>query len=341
MPCFFRQNCVYSYPGDDMNFIVLDLEWNQSPDKKEHENPHLPFEIIQIGAVKLDQDFNIIDQFFERIRPVIYPEIHYKIQEIIQINYADYKNARSFPEVAEDFFSWCGPDCFFCTWGPCDLTELQRNLKYYQIKSPFRFPLFFYDIQKIFSIVYEDRKTRRNLEFAVDFLLISKDRHFHDALCDAFYTGMVMRHLVREEIFKNYSIDCYQPPATDSEQIYAVYETYSKYISKPFDSRLDAMQDNNLTAVPCHLCQKNAHQEIAWFVGPSKSYYCLAKCKEHGYLKGKIRFKKTDDGKIFCIRILKQVSPETALKIREMQKMMREKKQLKHREETIVSHNFH
>ena len=101
------------------------------------------------------------------------------------------------------------------------------------------------------------------------------------------------------------------------------------------------MQDNNLTAVPCHLCQKNAHQEIAWFVGPSKSYYCLAKCKEHGYLKGKIRFKKTDDGKIFCIRILKQVSPETALKIREMQKMMREKKQLKHREETIVSHNFH
>lgn len=104
MPCFFRQNCVYSYPGDDMNFIVLDLEWNQSPDKKEHENPHLPFEIIQIGAVKLDQDFNIIDQFFERIRPVIYPEIHYKIQEIIQINYADYKNARSFPEVAEDFF---------------------------------------------------------------------------------------------------------------------------------------------------------------------------------------------------------------------------------------------
>ena len=37
-----------------MNYIVFDLEWNQCPGGKEKENKKLPFEIIQIGAVKLD-----------------------------------------------------------------------------------------------------------------------------------------------------------------------------------------------------------------------------------------------------------------------------------------------
>ena len=105
-----------------MNYIVLDLEWNQSPDGKEQETLQIPFEILQIGAVKLDRDLNLIDQFCERIRPVVYPEIHYKIQEILQLAPEDYQNAREFPQVAKDFFSWCGPYSYFCTWGPSDLT---------------------------------------------------------------------------------------------------------------------------------------------------------------------------------------------------------------------------
>lgn len=40
-----------------MNYIVLDLEWNQSADGKAYTNSRIPFEIIQIGAVKLDENF--------------------------------------------------------------------------------------------------------------------------------------------------------------------------------------------------------------------------------------------------------------------------------------------
>ena len=40
-----------------MNYIVFDLEWNQCPGGKEKENKKLPFEIIQIGAVKLDDQW--------------------------------------------------------------------------------------------------------------------------------------------------------------------------------------------------------------------------------------------------------------------------------------------
>ena len=38
-----------------MNYIVFDLEWNQSPGGKRWSNSRLPFEIIEIGAVKLNE----------------------------------------------------------------------------------------------------------------------------------------------------------------------------------------------------------------------------------------------------------------------------------------------
>ena len=35
-----------------MNYIIFDLEWNQCPQGKTRENPKLPFEIIEIGAIR-------------------------------------------------------------------------------------------------------------------------------------------------------------------------------------------------------------------------------------------------------------------------------------------------
>ena len=46
-----------------MNYIVFDLEWNQCPDGKEKEIKDMPFEIIEIGAVKLDSQRRVIDTF--------------------------------------------------------------------------------------------------------------------------------------------------------------------------------------------------------------------------------------------------------------------------------------
>ena len=43
-------------------FIVLDLEWNQSPAGKEGSMNRLPFEIIEIGAVKLNKNLQIISE---------------------------------------------------------------------------------------------------------------------------------------------------------------------------------------------------------------------------------------------------------------------------------------
>ena len=43
-----------------MNYIVLDLEWNQGSGQ-EPEVKEMPFEVIDIGAVKLNEKRNIMD----------------------------------------------------------------------------------------------------------------------------------------------------------------------------------------------------------------------------------------------------------------------------------------
>ena len=52
-------------------YIVLDLEWNQSPIGKEGAVEAIPFEIIEIGAVKLDENLEYMSEFHEFISPVV------------------------------------------------------------------------------------------------------------------------------------------------------------------------------------------------------------------------------------------------------------------------------
>ena len=59
-----------------MNYIVFDLEWNQCPYGKERENDKLPFEIIEIGAVKLNKQFEIMDNFQCLVQPMVYKKLH-------------------------------------------------------------------------------------------------------------------------------------------------------------------------------------------------------------------------------------------------------------------------
>ena len=58
-----------------MNYIVMDLEWNQCPYGKKQEDPKMPFEIIEIGAVKLDSSFHELGTFHETIHPVLYKKL--------------------------------------------------------------------------------------------------------------------------------------------------------------------------------------------------------------------------------------------------------------------------
>lgn len=63
-----------------MNYIVFDLEWNQSPEGKERSDRYLQFEIVEIGAVKLDQNRKPIGEFRRLVKPQVYEELNIKIR---------------------------------------------------------------------------------------------------------------------------------------------------------------------------------------------------------------------------------------------------------------------
>ncbi len=310
-----------------MNFIVLDLEWNQCPSGKEHEIPHLPFEIIEIGAVRLNDQHHPTEHFHEVICPKVYQTLHEKTKEVVQLSDTDFQSARGFSDVIKDFFDWCGKEPLFCTWGSADLIELQRNLTYYNFASPFSFPLIYYDIQKIFSIVFEDRKSRRSLEYAIDFLEMPKPIPFHSALSDAVYTARIVSRLKNSHILKNSSVDYYRTPSSRRQEIHLHYPTYEKFISKPFESKTAAMKDRVVTSTICRRCHRTAQKKVRWFPVGSKNYYCLSICDKHGYLKGKIRIRQNEQGQYYAIKTLKLISPEDAYEIIEKKEIQK----LKHR----------
>ena len=288
-----------------MEYIIIDLEWNQPENNYQSKTLHgMPFEIIEIGAIKLNNKKEYISSFSEMIRPLVYPHIHRITHEITNFSSDDLKNCRIFPEVINDFKKWCGDNCVYCIWGSMDLTELQRNINYYDLPLP-EFPVYYYDIQKIFSLAFEDGKSRRSLEYAVNFLNIEKTRPFHRALDDAFYTSEILKFLNDDLITRHYSIDTYQLPKNRASEIYAVYDTYSKYISRTFDNKTDVMDDKVVTSTTCYKCGKKLKKKIRWFSGNSKIYYCLCKCPNDGYIKGKIRMKKTDEDNYYAIKTLK------------------------------------
>lgn len=346
-----------------MNYIVLDLEWNQGNEQVEKQRKDIPFEIIEIGAVKLSgrpggrwevpileegepgdkgsplsgsfpvaETFPEYDTFHEVIRPQVYREMHWATKDILHMGIEDLKRGRTFPEVLESFLAWCekpagrpselpvsvesDPDGYmFATWGPQDLTELQRNMRYYHLPLLGSGPVRFYDVQKLFSLAFEDKKSRRNLEYAVDFLKIPKDNAFHRALDDAYYTARILERIRDPHILQKVSFDIFQLPRNREEEIHIVFDDYAKYISREFEDKAALLADKEVGSTRCYLCHKNLKRKVKWFTSNGKHYYSLSLCGEHGYMKGKIRVKKAEEEGVYAVKTLKLISPKEAVEL--------------------------
>lgn len=301
-----------------MNYIVLDLEWNQSNTGLEPEVEKLPFEIIEIGAIKLNEDCSILGEFSELVKPAVYHEMHRITSKLIHMQMQELERGRPFAEVAARFLDWCGEDYLFCTWGSTDLTELQRNMKFHNVTPLSDKPIRYLDAQKLFSIAYEDRKTRRALEYAVDYLKLEKDIPFHRAFSDAYYTAKVFAHMVREkeELVQNVSFDVYHAPMCREDEVRVQFDTYAKFVSRQFADKTALFADREVSASKCYLCNRNLRKKIKWFTPNGRHYYCLAYCEKHGYLKGKIRVRKTDEGMLYAVKTTKLISDEAAEDLR-------------------------
>ena len=293
-----------------MAYIVFDLEWNQCPYGKAREVRSLPFEIVEIGAVRLNDEKEVTGTFHRFIKPAVYKSLHFRTREVISLKMSELKHGQPFMEAAEEFFEFCGEDPVFCTWGPHDLIELQRNLRFYNSDDRMDQPLFYEDVQKLFARTYESGKEQRALSYAAEFLELKHSGEFHRALDDAMYTALVLQRIPDEVIRTRFSVDTFHVPKRRSEEIRIRYPDYEKFVSREFCDSDAIMKDREITRIRCFVCGQTLRRKIPYFKTGNHVYQAAALCREHGYVKSKIRIKKTVDEESFAIRTVKMISEE-------------------------------
>ncbi|HHW94658.1 MAG TPA: exonuclease domain-containing protein [Mogibacterium sp.] len=116
-----------------MNYIVLDLEATCEENNRNFSN-----EIIEIGAVRIDENFDIISTYNEFIKPKINPVLTDFCKQLTTITQEDVDNARAFPEVIEHFMNWAdinSGEYLLCSWGYYDRKQLVKNCELYRLDS--------------------------------------------------------------------------------------------------------------------------------------------------------------------------------------------------------------
>lgn len=178
--------------------IVLDFEFNQAFEFGKNgckTNPDCRFEIIQIGAVKVNENYDITDSFDALIKPSIYRCIHPYVEKITGFTDKDFKKESVFKEVYPKFREFIGDDVLLGTWGNSDIRALYRNIVFHKLAQP---PIMiqYVDIQNLATKALNYSKgSSIGLKNAVEAFEIEIDRPFHNALDDAYYTARVLKTL--------------------------------------------------------------------------------------------------------------------------------------------------
>lgn len=192
-----------------MNYITLDLEWNQAYAEKalavqRRLCSRLRGEVIQIGAVKLDKNLNICGSYQIVVKPKYFKKLHKHVSELTGITQEKMDAGVSLPEAAERFRRWCGEDFAFLTWGPDDVPMLKDNFHVHSIPSEWLDNV--YDLQLIFARETADTQKQRSLEYVMEHFEIPQNLPAHDALNDAYFTALVAQKLDVEGGIKNYNV---------------------------------------------------------------------------------------------------------------------------------------
>ena len=120
-----------------MNFIIFDLEWNNAYNYKLKRGMN---EIIEIGAVKLDENLKVIDTFKQLIKPKLSKKLGSRFKNLTHITIDEINQSGiSFENAFDNFSKWCGKgDNLFLSWSTSDLYTLVANFKEFEKAWRFR-----------------------------------------------------------------------------------------------------------------------------------------------------------------------------------------------------------
>lgn len=276
-----------------MNYIIFDLEWNQPPDETAIVTQPLCLEgeIIEIGAVKLNDRFELVDDFCAYVTPKFYPKMHKRIATLTGIHDRTLaEKGMPFPEMHRQFLQWCGEEYAFMTWSMSDLPVLIDNMLIHGIDMS-NLPEC-YDIQRIFSREIMRGSTRYSLDTALS-ILKEKGEVAHDALHDARNTAKVCNHLDLEQYLGEYAARVFaeQPDPT-------VYET-----------RQQLLQAQALRQFTCPWCEETVTVE-QWlgYLGNTSLGYGL--CPQEDEFFVELTVKRHPKGGFCAQRLIYEMSDD-------------------------------
>ena len=295
-----------------MDYIVLDMEWNQpwpgSPSARKVLPVQIRGEILQIGAVRVSQDQIVGDEFQILIKPKYYRRLNRRVSKLTGIKESRLREEGvPMAEAMERFRQWCGEDVIFLTWGFDDITILKENLQLYGLEDSWVDR--WYNAQMIFNAQTDGSNAQKSLKSAMEIFEIEPSRPAHDALGDAYHTALICAMLNLQK-----GIDDYDEAVKSHVNGFHGAELPGCISRKVFYDYPDKRAALAAMTGSENLCPVCGRQMLGsrWFAQPGHRYMDLASCPDHGKFLIRIRLSAQADGTLRVSRLTYEATSEAA-----------------------------
>lgn len=291
-----------------MNYIVVDLEWNQAMSSKSSVFNKLPIklrgEIIEIGAVKLDENMCPAEEFTIDVKPVYFRRMHYKVKKLTGFDKERLALGHSFKDAFESFREWCGDDPVFITWGCDDKGIMEQNIIIHDLDWDWING--WINLQLIYNMQTGGDKNQKSLATAMEHFDIEQTRVAHDALGDAYNTALVASKLdMREGLaqYDNMSKNLFSPGKSSAASSSDTPEPLEHVVFPGYGSKADAFADAKLSLISCPHCQGETSNQ-RWINQGDQRYMNLYSCPQCGSLLVRLKFRKQEDSSWSANRLI-------------------------------------
>ncbi len=201
-------------------YVVIDLEMCRVPKSKKASYPFYQ-EIIEIGAVLLNEDFEVADTFKTYVSPQ-YGRVDKYIYNLTGITNDVIRKAPSFPDALELFLAWVPEDAVLVSWSHSDKYQLReestgKGIRFDCLDALLETAV---DCQIAFSKRIDSSKNH-SLTDALIIAAIDYDDGAHDALVDAMNTARLYAKMMKNPAMKLNPYYTYEKPRS------SVYNPFS------------------------------------------------------------------------------------------------------------------
>lgn len=268
-----------------MSYVILDLEWNST--KVNKSKPYLN-EIFQFGAIKVDENLEVIDTFEALIKPQMSREFNPYVKNLTKVSFEELENAPYVFETALDEFADFLGDSVLLTWSSSDILALIDNKKFFMYSSRLYFIKKFCDLQSYceYRLGMENTTRHLGLSACAELLEITVGDGLHSALYDAKLSLECLRKTYDKDILNAFTEDA------------SKNEFYKKltFKSRCITSLKDPMINKKMLYFDCPECKVRCVQKSRWNREKHRftAYFLCPKCKKQ--FTGEVRVKQKYEG---------------------------------------------